>query len=167
MTRARKTLTLARLRGSHPLLDNLEGIPSVLHRDGPAELPPAPREMFRQYRRLSLRDVFLSYAGYRDAAHPVHQAITALIPGEPLEVRHGANRWELMDRNRVMVGQLAGGFEIPAGMSCTSGTVLAIATWDREGSEPEFRDRLRCNSWEVVVPELVFNPKACDPMGFS
>ncbi len=158
MTRARKTLTLARFPGPHPLLDTLEGIPSVLRRDGPAELPPAPHELSQQYRRLSLRDVFLSYAGYRDAAHPVHQAIAALTPGDPLEVRHGAIRWELLDRNRVVVGQLAGGFEIPAGMGRASGTVLAIATWDRESSEPEYQGRLRCDSWEVVVPELVFEP---------
>ena len=35
-------------------------------------------------------------------------------------------------------------------------SVLAIATWDRERSEPEYRDGLACDMWEVVVPELVF-----------
>ena len=58
----------------------------------------------------------------------------------------------------TVVGQLAGGFEAPAGMRCAFATVLAIATWDRERSEPEYRGGIRCNSWEVVVPELVFEP---------
>ena len=55
---------------------------------------------------------------------------------------------------------MSGSFELPAGMSFTFATVLAIATWNRESSEPEYRDRLRCDSWEVVVPELVFEPRA-------
>ena len=57
-----------------------------------------------------------------------------------------------------MVGQMSGSFELPAGMSFTFATVLAIATWGRESSEPEYRDRLRCDSWEIIVPELVFEP---------
>ena len=55
---------------------------------------------------------------------------------------------------------ISGGFEVPAGMSCTFGTVLAIATWDREVSEPQYRDGLRCDSREVVVPELVFETRS-------
>lgn len=38
-------------------------------------------------------------------------------------------------------------------------SVLAIATWDRESSDLQYRDRLQCDSWEVVVPELVFEPR--------
>ena len=160
MTRARQTLTLARFLGPHPFLDSLQGVPSVLHRDGPAQFPPAPAELARQYRRLSLRDVFLSFAGYRPERHPMHEAITKLSAGDPTRVQRGATRWELLDRNGTVVGQLATGFEIPSGMTCTSATILAIATWDRESSEPQYRDGLRCDSWEVVVPELVLEPLA-------
>jgi ATP-dependent DNA helicase RecQ len=63
-----------------------------------------------------------------------------------------------VDRNGTVVGQLAFGFEAPAGMRCTFATVLAVVGWDRERSEPQYRDRLNCDSWEVVVPELVFEP---------
>ena len=59
-----------------------------------------------------------------------------------------------------MVGQLASGFEVPTGMGCTSATILAIATWNRESSEPHYRDGLRSDFWEVVVPELAFEPLA-------
>ena len=124
----------------------------------PVKLPPAAPGLKRRYRRLSLRDVFLSFAGYRQPGHPVHRAIAALSPGDPLQVRVGASRWELLDRNGTVVGQLASGFEPPTGLRCTIATVMAIATWDRERSEPEFQNGLRCDTWEVVVPELVFEP---------
>ena len=51
-----------------------------------------------------------------------------------------------------------GGFKVPAGVRCAFATVLAIVAWDRERSDPDYRDGLRCDSWEVVVPELVFEP---------
>ena len=56
------------------------------------------------------------------------------------------------------MGQLARGFQPPVGTRSVSATVLAIVNWDRERSEPEFRSGLRCEAWEVVVPELVFEP---------
>ena len=159
MTRARQTLTLARFPGPHPLQDALARNPSVLRREPSIEFPPPPPELARSYRRLSLRHVFLSFAGYRPSGHPVHRAIASLSPGDRLDVRVRSNRWELLDRNRLVVGQLAGGFEAPPGMRSTYATVLAIATWDRESSEPEYQERLQCDNWEVVVPELVFEPE--------
>ena len=33
-------------------------------------------------------------------------------------------------------------------------------TWSRDASESEFRDGLECDHWEVVVPELIFEPDA-------
>ena len=158
MTRARQTLALACFPGWHPLQDALRGSPSVLRRRAPLKLPAAAPELQRHYRRFSLRDVFLSFPGYKGLGHPVHRAIAALLPGDPLQVRVESNRWELLDRNGTVVGQLAGGFEAPAGMRCTFATVFAIAAWDRERSEPQYRDRLHCDTWEVVVPELVFEP---------
>ena len=56
------------------------------------------------------------------------------------------------------MGRLADSFEAPVGMLCMSAPVLDIATWDKERSEPRYRDRLKCDRWEVVIPELVFKP---------
>ena len=158
MTRARQTLALARLPGPHLLQDSLVDSSSVLWRAKPGGYGQAPRELLRRYRRLSLRDVFLSYSGYRPKGHPVHRAIAALSPGDRLEVKAGPNHWELLDRRGIVVGRLASGFASPVGMNCVYATVSAIATWDRESSEPQYRNRLQCDTWEVVVPELVFEP---------
>ena len=158
MTRARKTLTLSRLQGAHPFHDALLNAPSVLERDGQVAFPPPVPELSRYYRRLSLRDVFLSYAGYRRPDDPVHRAIADLSAGDMLEVRPGSTRWEMLDSHGIVVGQLASGFNGIDGMLCTFAKVLAIASWDRERSEPEYRKGLRRGPWEVVVPELVLEP---------
>ena len=159
MTRARQNLALARFLGPHRLQDALTNAPFVVRRQVPINLPSPAPELARHYRRLSLRDVFLSFAGYRNIDHPVHRSITALAPGDRLKVRVSSGRWELLDQSGMVVGQLASSFEGMDGMQCSFATVLAIVTWDRERSEPEYRDVLRCDSWEVVVPELVFEPE--------
>ena len=58
MTRARKTLTLARFSGAHALLDTLPDKASILRRP-PTLLPVPPPELARHYSRLTLKDVDL------------------------------------------------------------------------------------------------------------
>ena len=162
MTRARQTLMLGRFQGGrfsgpHPIQDALGGKPSVLYRS-PSRIPSASKELARQHKSFNLKDVFLSFAGYHAPGHHVHNAIAGLGPGDALHVRVEANRWELMDQYGTVVGRVADRFQAPRGMRCASAAVLAIATWDRESSEPAYRTGLRCDSWEVVVPELVFEP---------
>ena len=156
MTRAKQALTLMRFPGPHRFQDILSNAPAVLFRKNAATLPLPARELARHYRRFSLSDVFLSFAGYRPANDPVHHAIAALSAGDSLQALPGQNRWDLLDKNGVVVGQLAGSFKPPDGMRCTSATVLAIASWRRDLSEPNYQRNLRCDAWEVVVPELVF-----------
>lgn len=59
----------------------------------------------------------------------------------------------------MVVGRLAQAFEPPPGTRCKSATVFAVAAWSREASEPQYRDSMKCDAWEVVVPELVFEPE--------
>ena len=33
-----------------------------------------------------------------------------------------------------------------------------MVSWDAERSDPEYRKGLRCKTWEVVIPELIFEP---------
>jgi ATP-dependent DNA helicase RecQ len=88
----------------------------------------------------------------------VHQAIAALSPGDYLELREEREHLALVDGKGNTVGRLARAYAPPAGMSCIAASVAAIVIWGREQSEPEYRDRLRCERWEVVVPDLVFAP---------
>jgi ATP-dependent DNA helicase RecQ len=63
-----------------------------------------------------------------------------------------------VDKNGSIVGRLASAYRPPEAMKCVSATVFAVATWRREDTRPEYADSVRCESWEVVVPELVFVP---------
>ena len=158
MTRARETLTLARLPGRNPIHNSQLDNPSLLQRRAPRDLSSAAPKLSRRYRRLSLKDVFLGYAGYRSPNHPLHRAIASLSPGDQIRVRVRSGRWELVHEKGTVVGRLAGNFEGITGMNCTFARVLAVATWDRERSDPDYRGRLMCDKWEVVIPELMFEP---------
>ena len=156
MTRARQTLTLARMQGPHRLQEALVGHRSSLQRE-PADLPPGPPALGYRHVRASLRDVDLGFAGRQDARRPVHRAIAALSPGDRLEARAVAGGiWELLDRAGTAVGRLAKGFQPPTGTRCREARVFAIVQWSREASEPRYRDTVRSETWEVVLPEFVF-----------
>ena len=89
----------------------------------------------------------------------MHGDIAALSMGDPLKVRvEETGRWRLLGPAGRSVGRLAKAFKPPPGMRCRSARVFAAVGWSREASEPEFRDAMRCDAWEVVVPELVFEP---------
>ncbi len=157
MTRARQTLTLARFPGHHRLQEALLGKPCILHRK-PRELPPAPVALQYQFVRPSLKEVNLGFAGRQDAQQSVHRAIAALSPGDSLQTRvSNTGVWELLDREGVVVGRLARNFNPPTG-ECQSAQVWAIVSWSHEASKAEYRDNTKCDTWEVVVPEFVFQP---------
>ncbi len=158
MTRARQTLTLARFEDADGFPDELAGHPSVIRRE-PAEFPSAPETLGYHYVRPALRDVDLGFAGRRAARDPVHRAIAGLSPGDPLDTRITARgRWELLDKTGMVVGRLAASFQPPPGTRCRSAEVWAVTGWSREASKPEYHDSIRCDAWEVIVPELVFEP---------
>ena len=158
MTRARQTLALARFDGPHPLQETLIDHPSVARRE-PVTPPSASPELLYRHVRTSLQDVDLGFAGRKEEDHPIHRAIAALSPGDPLRARiTDQGRWQLLDETGTVVGHLATSFRPPDGMRCRESTVLAVVGWSREASEPQYRDTIKCDAWEVVVPELVFEP---------
>ena len=179
MTRARKTLALARFQrsqdASRPNLVKepespeyarcLHPLPHSLAESGPVLCRPFGGTLTdvsglsRRYRRLRLDEINLGFAGRYHTRHPVHRAIAGLSPGDSLEVRIAeTGHWELLDASGTVVGRLAGGFTPPAGTRCSSATIHAVVAWSRDASEPRYKDRLQCDEWEVVVPELVFAP---------
>jgi len=156
-TRARQTLALARLAGPHAFQDALRDSPSVQWRD-PMTLPPPTPELAHRYRRLTLSEVNLGFAGNKPPEHPTHRAISELAPGDQLHVQPQFECWKLRNYAGVVVATLARGFKPPTDMRCTGATVHAIATWSRDRSGPQFQQRLKNDTWEVVIPELVFEP---------
>ena len=188
MTRARKTLALVRLQegrggaftegaesGSirrtprigeeratyvtqpHPLPTALARKAGALRRES-AALQHAATALRTRHQRLGMKDVDLGFAGRQNARHPLHRAIADLAPGDPLTLRRNGARWELFNHANARVGRLAKSFASPDGMSRQSATVLAVVAWSRDRSDPEYQDSVKCDSWEVVVPEVRFAP---------
>ncbi len=158
MTRARQTVTLARMQGPHRLQEALVGHRSVVQRE-PVDRPPASPALQYRHVRVGLQDVDLGYAGRQDPRRPVHRAVAALSPGDPLEARPlTGGTWAVLDPAGTVVGRLAKGFRPPTGMRCRAAEVFAVVEWSREASDPKYRDTVRSETWEVVVPELVFEP---------
>ena len=159
MTRAIKTLALTRLEGPHRLQDALRVNPSVLQRAA-SRLPPAAKALEYSFVRPRPKEIDLGFAGRQSEKRPVHQAIADLSAGDFLHTRiAGGGRWELLNRQGMVVGRMAASFNPPAGTRCRSASVLAVVGWNREASDPKYHDRMRCDAWEVIVPELVFEPE--------
>jgi ATP-dependent DNA helicase RecQ len=157
MTRAKKSLTLARFSAGHPLLDGLPQISSFLHRTPNALSKPAP-ELGRRYMRLTLGHVDLGFAGSYASDHKVHDAIAGLKAKDTIELLESNGKWQLVNKAGRSVGRLSSKFTTPKGMACISAQVAAIIQRRREDTSPQFLGRVRCERWEVIVPDLVFAP---------
>ena len=170
MTRARKTLALARLsRSNQPSqaggsevrdesaraasIPELRGNPSVLQRPFAAyrQVPP---ELHLRRETLTLGDVQLSFPGWHRANHPIHDAIRRLEPGDELSINTDRKPWEITTGHGQPIGRLARQYRTQGQFH--SARVHAVVHWCREYGEAEYQDRLRCDEWEVVVPEFVF-----------
>jgi ATP-dependent DNA helicase RecQ len=157
MTRARKTLSLACFDRGHAILRSQANSP-CFQRRGPTKCPLPRVELSRQYCRLSLSMIDLSYGGRRAPTDPIHAAIAALSPGDAIHLRTSGGRWNLYDGRGTIVGRLAKRFSPLPAMKCESAKVAAIIKWRMEDNEQGYQRLLKCDYWEVVVPELVFSP---------
>lgn len=157
MTRARRVLVLGQME-RNPLLASLPDDPCILQRSVDV-LPGFPKELYRKYVTLDLGEVDLSFAGRYAPTSPVHAALARLVPGSALSLHNGESALELRDADRRVVGRLAQAFKSPAGMRCVSARVASVFVRFAEDSDGEYRDRLRSDRWEVLVPELVFEPE--------
>jgi ATP-dependent DNA helicase RecQ len=161
MTRARHTLTLARMARGNTLLDGLPDLPCLLRR-ATSHLPQPAPELGRLHRRLTLRVVDIGFAGRYDSEHAVHTTIARLAAGDALSTREGQSSTELLSADGRVVGRLARQYRAPAGMVCVAASVAAIVAREIDDGDSEFRDRYRTDRWEVVVPDLVYAPMAAN-----
>ena len=156
MTRARETLTLLRGRFENPMVDALPDDGAVMRRRVPTSAEPRD-ELQHSYNTLSLRHVDLGFAGRYSDGNLVHAAIRDLQPWDPLSLVRRGDRLELEDSDGRLVGRLAKSYAIPDGRQCVDARVAAIVVRRREDTEPAYLETVKCDQWEVVVPELVFD----------
>ena len=157
MTRARATLTLARMNAGNVMLDRLNDHPALLRRGLTQWLPP-PGAMEYQYRVPKLEDIFLSFAGRQDTGSRVHRAIANLHVGDALSYIADEKGVRLEDASGVTVGRLSKNFKPPPSLRCQAARVRAVLVWHKSDNAPEYQAQCRCETWEVVLPEFVFAP---------
>ena len=176
MTRARETLALMQLddagrpdprdralaarqgERAGTLLRSLAGAPSVVQRPAPRPDIADPR-LDERVMECTLGDVFVSFAGRKAPGSRTHRAIAALSPGDPLSLVPTNGQWKMVDGEGTQVGRMARTWSVPAGMTVTKAVVGGIFTRRaNDGRDQEWKPRLRCDAWDVVVPQLTLIP---------
>ena len=160
MTRAKLTLTLARFPGDHWIQDSMRGLKSVVQRKTP-ELPKPPIEMKFFRKRLTPKDVDLSFAGRKVKDNSVHETLNKLKAGSKLMIETGRDgRWNICDLDGHEVGRFAKSYSPPNNMKIRDAQVYAILSRKREidTGDPKLQRLIKCDAWEVVLPEIVYEP---------
>ncbi len=155
MTRARKSLILARLDTGNTLLDELPDLPSLLRR--PTSVNPIQDvSLDRQYQLPALKEINIGYAGRYESGDAVHEDIARLTYGSPLTLQAVNRVWYLLDEHGRRVGKMANAYSPPRGMQCVEARVHAIIIWKNAADADAKYRPPKCERWEVVVPELIF-----------
>lgn len=159
MTRARKTLTLCeRQKQRHAFIPDfvdlcLKSTPVAVNLDD------------RLAHRTWVADpeqVVLSWPGYFSPKSPIHQAILKLNYGDDLTLRlrsDGKPGWEIADGNGVAVTRMAQKFKPPSGKILGVRVAAVLVRQSKEG------DSLRCTEWELVLPEIEYQPTSETKVG--
>jgi len=160
MTRAKRTLTLCTVSGTtNPHASRLEG-DCILHRSATSTEGISSDVQARRYELLGLDDIDVGYAGSKPQRHPIHAGLAELHPGSLLQVRVSKDgRVELFVGSGLCVARLS-----VSGSSrwrdkierVREVRVLAIMRRYRKDEQPEYRDRIRCEQWELPVVEFVY-----------
>ena len=103
-----------------------------------------------------LKAVDLSWAGRLSANHPSLTAIDRAKVGDPVRVANDGAAWLLTDQQGLVIGRMARSWSPPAGLQFLRGEVGAVITWRKSDNKEEFRDYIRRDEWEAILPELVF-----------
>ena len=153
------SLAAGRDERASALLQPLRVAPSVLERHVPRPEIADPRLDVR-VAECTMADVVLSFAGWGTANSKANRAIARLEPGDPLSMVRDNGHWKILDHGGDQVGRMARKWSPPAGMAIDRAVVQGIFTrWAKDEADAERRQRLRCETWEVVVPKLQLSPR--------
>ncbi|UWP88439.1 RecQ family ATP-dependent DNA helicase [Aliiroseovarius crassostreae] len=154
MTRAQQSLTVL-TSGEHPLLKDWSK--AVLRRQVVPDLGDSiPSRKIYQLPNLDVVD--LSFAGRQRDGHDVHPAVRDIAVGDRLTLVFKEPRWVLMDTQNRTLGRMAKAWRPPDGHILASGCVGAIINWRKADNGEDYIQYLKRDSWETVLPELVFLP---------
>ena len=159
MTRARESLALMRLeRSPNPFLRELKG-DSILFRKAAASVAVSGEDVFPQYETLGLSDIYLSYAGRFPRGHAIHDHLAQLEAGDNVFLAADQLVLTICDREGFCIGRLSKSASARWKEKLHRvNEVRVIAMIERDRMDPlePFNDRIRSETWEVPVLEVVF-----------
>ena len=153
MTRARRNL-IVMSNDNHEYLPTQS--PAIISRTVRPDLAsfPGPRRYFHS---AEARMVDLSFAGRQGENNPALQAIAQARVGDRVTLVEDQGIWVLRDKEGRLLGRMAQrNFSPPPNSRFLRGEIAAILRWRKDDCDEGFFYTLRCDAWEVVVPELVF-----------
>lgn len=164
MTRARRTLTLARdLRSYHPHIQSLKSI--RLNYVVPEVSPVPNRVLRRRFTRLSLSDVDMGYGGRHRPDALVHHSQRALKPGDRLGWLEADDRFYLTDGGGNRVGKLS---QAGSKTWCAKREqieeirLLGMLVGTRARVDAEYLHLFKADRWEIPIVEICWTE--CPPV---
>ena len=177
MTRAKQTLLILSVRDSSHfyglderlggytnqraqwLFKPLFGASCALTRDAP-DVDLSDDRLAERYMVCTLGDVWIDFAGRHPSDSSVHDAIAALSFGDDLSLTRTDSRWEIRDRAGGCVGHMAQSWHDSTDLNVLHATVHGVyKRWKSDVSVEGFAERLKSDTWEVVVPKLLLQPR--------
>lgn len=101
---------------------------------------------------MSLKDIDIDHPGRKPGQHEMHAALREIRPGARLRFQHDGVRYLMLDEAGREVGRTAQAFK--PGFAVEQCEVADIVVRYDEDSKEEYRKRLRCERWELVVPRI-------------
>ena len=151
MTRARDSLVVCqRQDAQNPHLELLAE-EACLERS----VSPPGQYPLKHYQVLGMRDLYLSYAGRFVPEHTIHTVLSRLNAGDPVVLqsdRHGTKIFSHDLAIAALSKEAHGRHGHRHG-----GRVVAMVRRRRDDGDEAYRDRYRCEAWEVPLVELVWN----------
>ncbi|WP_425342913.1 UvrD-helicase domain-containing protein [Sagittula salina] len=155
MTRARRSLAVM-TQGPHAFVpangDNILRRHATL--PDARDLPPD-----RTYLMPVMSQVFIDWSGRLHSGDRCLAAIAEAQIGDSVALVKDGARWSVRDLHGRALIMMKGGWNVPDGQRVVSAEVGAIVSRHAHESSEEHRSKLRRDTWEVVLPEIVL--EAC------
>lgn len=152
MTRARLSLA-AMAKGQHPFIDPSRE--SVLER----QVAPSTDRLEAMSLRYVMPDMKLadlSWAGRLKTGNPSLNAISEARVGDPITMELERDYWMAFDAQGNAIARMSASYSPPDGKELLEGHVGAIVRRFKSDSEEEYLRRIRRDTWEVVLPKMIF-----------
>lgn len=147
MTRAEETLTLCEFAPGNAITTSLAGV--ALIRTFSGRHDPS---LDVQYQVLSLRDIDLGFAGRHPPQASIHGAIRRIEVGDRLALVPDGDRYAIHSLSGEVIGRTSKSFKLEiVPEECEA---AGVVTRYAEDTDPAYRDSVKCEQWEIVVPRL-------------